>query len=284
VGRQWSQVARFSLYIAVLALLFIEPLCRLMVYAAHNDLNSHIILVPFISAYLVYLRRGRRINPSGPSLIGTVAAAVIGIAAVAAAIEFRATLTLNDGLSLWALAFVTFVAAGAFLFFGPQAWTAFPLWFLIFMIPLPEMAVNWLEKVSVLASADAAAIYFDLTGTPVARNGTVFELPGIVLRVAQECSGIRSSCVLFIASLIASYVFLQTRWRRIVLVALVIPLGVLRNGFRILVIGLLCVHVGPHMIDSPIHHRGGPIFFALSLIPLFLLTFWLRCQERRQPA
>jgi hypothetical protein len=33
------------------------------------------------------------------------------------------------------------------------------------------------------------------------------------------------------------------------------------------------------MIDSVIHHRGGPIFFALSLIPLFLLLIWLRRSE-----
>jgi len=141
--------------------------------------------------------------------------------------------------------------------------------------------VNWLEKASVLASAEAAALFFNLTGTPLARQGTVFELPGIVLRVGQECSGIRSSWVLFITSLLASHVFLRTRWRKIVLVAFVIPLGILRNGFRILVIGLLCVHVGPHMIDSTIHHQGGPLFFALSLVPLFLLLWWLRRQEQR---
>jgi len=113
------------------------------------------------------------------------------------------------------------------------------------------------------------------------RHGTLFELPGIVLRVAQECSGIRSSWVLFITSLLASHVFLRTRWRSVVLVAFVIPLGILRNGFRILVIGLLCVHVGPHMIDSTIHHQGGPLFFALSLVPLSLLLWWLRRQEQR---
>jgi len=72
---------------------------------------------------------------------------------------------------------------------------------------------------------------------------------------------------------------LTSTWRRAVLVAFVIPLGIVRNGFRILVIGLLCVHIGPHMIDSVIHHRGGPIFFALSLIPLFLLLIWLRRSE-----
>ena len=41
------------------------------------------------------------------------------------------------------------------------------------------------------------------------RHGTVFELPGIVLQVAQECSGIRSSWVLLITSLLASHLFLK---------------------------------------------------------------------------
>jgi exosortase/archaeosortase family protein len=86
---------------------------------------------------------------------------------------------------------------------------------------------------------------------------------------------------LFITSLLASHLFLRSPWRRIVLVAFVIPLGNLRNGFRILVIGLLCVHVGPHMIDSIIHRQGGPLFFALSLVPLFLLLWWLERQERK---
>ena len=63
------------------------------------------------------------------------------------------------------------------------------------------------------------------------------------------------------------------------LVAAVLPLGVVRNGVRILVIGFLCVHEGPHMIESWIHRDGGPVFFALSLAPLFLLLWWLRRGE-----
>jgi exosortase/archaeosortase family protein len=74
--------------------------------------------------------------------------------------------------------------------------------------------------------------------------------------------------------------FLTSPWRRFILVAFVLPLAIVRNSFRILVVGLLCVHVGPHMIDSYIHRQGGPIFFALSLIPLFILLVWLRRQEQ----
>ena len=270
-------------FVVLLTLLFIRPLTRLILYAAGSDLDSYILVIPFITAYLLYLQRGRPSTPYTSSIGGTVAVGGIGIVAVAAAFKWQGSLSINDGLALMALAFVSFVAAGGFLFFGSKwmASKAFPVAFLIFMVPLPDAAVNWLEKASVLASAEAAALFFNLTGTPVARQGTEFELPGIVFRVAQVCSGIRSSWVLFITSLLSSHLFLRTWWRKTVLMAFVIPLGILRNGFRIAVIGLLCVHVGPYMIDSPIHHRGGPLFFALSLAPLLLLLWWLRCQERR---
>jgi exosortase len=164
-----------------------------------------------------------------------------------------------------------------------MAAAAFPIAFLIFIVPFPERIVEWLETASMLASTNAAHLFFLLSGTPVLRDGTVFHLPGIVFEVAQECSGIRSSWALFMTSLVASHLFLKSPWRQTVFVAFVIPLGILRNGFRILVIGLLCVHVGPNMIHSIIHTQGGPVFFALSLFPLFLLLWWLRSCERSRP-
>jgi exosortase C (VPDSG-CTERM-specific) len=270
-------------YLVLLTLLFIQPLSELMVYAAHSDLNSYILLVPFMGAYLIYLKRSKLRTTYRSSIAGTVAVCGIGIAALFAGIEWGASLSVNDHLTLMTLAYVSFVAAGGFLFLGSKwmAAAAFPVVFLLFMIPLPDAAVKWIENASMLASAQVAALLFQATGTPLARSGTVFELPSIVIRVAPECSGIHSSWVLFISSLLASHLFLKTRWRRIVLVVFVIPLGILRNGFRILVIGLLCVHVGPWMINSPIHRRGGPVFFALSLVPLFLLSWWLWRQEKR---
>ena len=270
-------------YIILLTLLFIQPLASLMLYAAGSDLHSHILLVPLVAGYLLYSRRALLPAPGPSSITGTALLGGIGVAALAAATTWRAGLSVNDHLALMAVAFVSFIAAGGFLFLGSKwmAAASFPVAFLIFMIPLPDAAVNWLERASALASAEAAALYFGIAGTVVARRGTVFELPGIVLQVGKECSGIHSSWVLFITSLLASHLFLKSPWRRLVLVAFVIPLGILRNGFRVFVIGLLCIHVGPHMIHSVIHRRGGPLFFALSLVPLFLVLWWLARGERR---
>jgi exosortase C (VPDSG-CTERM-specific) len=267
-------------WVVVVTLAFIQPLTQLMRYAVDSPLLSYIPLVPFVTAYLLYLRRHRLRLGHGGSVVGAVVLCLIGSTTWFAAT--RLDTSVNDHLALMTLSYVAVIAAGGFLFLGSRwmAGAAFPVTFVLFMVPLPDAAVVSIETASVLASADVSAWFFRLTGTPLLRDGDIFELPGIVLRIAQECSGIHSSWILFITSLVASNMFLASPWRRLVLVAFVIPLAIVRNSFRILVIGLLCVHVGPHMIDSYIHRHGGPVFFGLSLIPLLALLMWLRRQER----
>ena len=268
----------------LLTLLFVQPLARILGLALQNDLHSYIPLVPVISGYLLYIRPRKDIAYRS-SVGAAIRVSAIGIAALGAAIGLGG-LSANDNLSLMMLAYVSFIVATGFVCLGSE-WmraAAFPVAFLVFMVPLPDAAVNWLELALVAASADAAAWMFRVTGTPMFREGTILTLPGIVLEVARECSGIRSTVVLFITSVLASNLFLRSTSRRVALVALVIPLAIVRNGFRILVIGLLCVYIGPHMTDSFIHRRGGPIFFALSLIPLSLILFWLRRHDRRVDA
>jgi exosortase C (VPDSG-CTERM-specific) len=279
---QWLRIAACVGWIVAATVAFGQQLIMLMLYASESGLYSYIPLVPVVSGYLLFIRRRSLETAYSSSIGGTVILSGIAVAALAAGIAWRASLSVNDGLALMALAYLSSVAAGGFLFLGSKLMAAatFPVAFLIFMVPLPDAVVNLLETASVMGSADVSAWLFRVTGTPLVRDGTVLALPGIVLQIAQECSGIRSSWVLFITSLLASHLFLEGPWRRIVLVAFVIPLAIVRNGFRILVIGLLCVHVGPHMIDSTIHRRGGPLFFVLSLGPLFLLLAWLRRQER----
>ena len=48
-GPQRARLGGCTGYLVVLTLLFIQPLTKLMLYAAHSDLQSHILLVPFIS-------------------------------------------------------------------------------------------------------------------------------------------------------------------------------------------------------------------------------------------
>ncbi len=276
------RIAGWASWIFAVTLSFSQPLIGLWRHAAQSELQSYIPLVPLISGCLLYLRRqtlpaGDRTS-AGPAL----AFSLIGAAFLTAEMTLRGSVSENDALALHTAAYISVVVAGGFLFLGSRwmASAAFPVSFLVFMVPLPDIAVTSIETASVMASAEVSARLFTLTGTPLVRDGDTFLLPGIVLRIAQECSGIHSSWVLFISSLVASHLFLASPWRRLVLVAFVIPLAIVRNSVRILVIGLLCVHIGPHMIDSYIHRHGGPVFFALSLIPMLALLLWLRRGER----
>jgi exosortase C (VPDSG-CTERM-specific) len=160
---------------------------------------------------------------------------------------------------------------------------AFPFCLLVFMIPFPVFLREGIEGGLQHGSAVVADWMFVLSGTPFWRQGMDFHLPGMNLEVAPECSGIHSTLVLFITGLVAAQMILRQPWKRIVLCLAVIPLALLRNGFRVFVIGQLCIHIGPKMIDSPIHRHGGPFFFVLSLVPFFLLLYFLKKSERTDP-
>jgi exosortase C (VPDSG-CTERM-specific) len=280
--RFWSGAC----FVILLLAAFGQPLLALANYAAHSALHSHILLIPFVSAYLLYIRR----DQLPKRYVADLPLGMVFLAAGFGVLAFRYWLHFvgqspakADDLALETLSFSCFLAAGGFFFFG-RVWmqaAAFPLAYLIFMVPMPDPMRDALELASKTASAEVANFLFHFSGIPFLRAGPVFQLPNITIEVAQECSGIRSSWVLLMTSILAANLFLKTSWRRIVLVVFVIPLGILRNGFRILVIGMLCVNIGPQMIHSIIHRRGGPFFFVISLIPFLLLLWWLHTSESR---
>ncbi len=299
--------ARFAWFAAVLCLCFCLPLFGLVRFALHSSLYSHVLLIPFITLYLIWIRRGELLPHSGagvpPALhplphslspsprlsVSQSPALTLALGAILLACYWGARWrgwqpALVDYLSLTILSFLLLLLAGGVFFLG-RKWikaAAFPVAMLFFMVPFPTFVRNGIEVFFQHTSADAAWALLSLSGTPFFREGLAFHLPGIDFQVAEECSGIRSSLVLFITGLLAGYLFLRSPWKRAVLALVVIPLGIVRNGFRIFTIGMLCAHVSPEMIHSPIHHRGGPIFFLLSLIPFFLILFFLRKSERNR--
>jgi exosortase C (VPDSG-CTERM-specific) len=277
---------RFFLAAAVLAFCFGFPLFRLLQFAVHDDLYSYIPLIPIISAYLVWARRQNL-----PAFFGASAKTAFilfagGFATIAVfwlAVHFNSKLAVEDSLALTTTAFLFFFTGAGFLFLGKEILRsiALPAALLIFMVPLPVFLRDAIETFLQYGSAAAANGLFAISGLPYFREGLVFHLPGINLRVAPECSGIHSTIVLFITSLVAGSLFLRSPWKWTILCLAVIPLALLRNGFRIFVIGQLCVHISPDMINSPIHRHGGPLFFLLSLIPFFLFLIFLIKSERR---
>ncbi|HVU33789.1 MAG TPA: exosortase/archaeosortase family protein [Opitutaceae bacterium] len=282
------------LALAATTVAFSWPLIQLVRFALARDLYSHVLLIPFVSGYFVWLLRSRLSSSGRPAYASAMVAGLASLALVAADLFTAHAMPLRadaDALALTTGAFVCAVVAVTLWALGSaRARTLmFPLGFLVFMVPMPVWLTDRAETFLQYGSVAVASAMFSVAGTPVYHEGLIFHLPGISLEVAPECSGIHSTLALLITAVLASRLFLRTWTARATLVALVVPLALLRNGFRVFTLGELCVHIGPHMIDSPIHHKGGPIFFVLSLIPfVIVLRLLMRFETKRgvelQPA
>lgn len=283
------QIRRLAMLVVILLLGFGKPLCDLVRYALKSDLYSHVLLIPFVSLYLIWIRRHKPVSVTRPApLLAMIpfTAGILMLAGYGIGIRSGWHLDESDYLSLTTLSFLSFFFGAGLLVLGSGTLRAFsfPLAFLLFTVPFPAFLREGIEIFFQHTSTLAAHALLSLSGMPVLQEGRTLQLPGFRMEVAQECSGIHSSLVLFITSVLAGHLFLRTRWNRTWLTLAVIPLAILRNGFRIFTIGQLCVRVSPDMINSFIHRRGGPVFFALSLIPFFLLLYYLRWSESRNGA
>ena len=184
------------------------------------------------------------------------------------------------------LAFFSCLAGVLALVFGKRflRGNLFAMGFLLCAVPLPLFVRTWIEGRLQYGSAAMAYAMFNACGTLAEWHKLDIDLSTITLTIAPECSGIHSSLVLLVTALLAGHLFLRSPVHRLVLALAIIPLAVVRNGFRIFTIGELCVHLGPQMIDHWIHHRGGPVFFSLALVPFLLLLYVLvRLERRRKP-
>lgn len=259
---------------------FATTLLDLWCFCLREDLFSYILIVPIITGVLTlrcWSDFEHRFVPAP-----RIAAGLGLVSALFLALSWRQGDAVGEmetlSLCLRMLAFVSGWIAVAFWTLGGRfmSGVAFPASFLIFMVPLPSGMVDALEGGLQHASAEVAGWLFPLTSVPFFRTGLSFQLPNLTLEVAPQCSGIRSTLVLFVTSLIAGHLFLERTWQRSMLTAVVVPLGIVRNASRIVTIGWLCTRYGPEMIHSPIHHRGGPVFFAIALLPLFVMLWLFR--------
>ena len=257
----------------------LQPLFRLVL---DNDTFSQIPLIPLVSAFLIYERRKSIF--ADVSFDGKLGAAFLvpGMILFGVARLDLLHLSSTNPLSLLMFAIVL-VWLGAFaLFFGARAFriASFPLFFLLFAVPIPEPFLTETIQFLQARSSDMAEFFFRIFGVPYLRQpGFIFQLPGLAIRVAEECSGIRSTLALLITTVLASYLFLKTPWRRIVLCATVVPLAIFKNGLRIATLSILTIYVNPAFLYGNLHRRGGIVFFIIAMIPIALLLLWFQKRE-----
>jgi exosortase len=271
----------YGLWVCGLAATFHRIFSAWIALCWKYDHYSHLLIIPLISATILCLRR-RTIFQSVSA--APLAAAVCALAGTALLVGRRLAplLNENDFIAIGMAGVLSLVLAGFIALFGSTATrkAAFPLGFLVLAVPVPLFVLDGFIEALRYGSSAVASCAFDVVGVPVLREGFIFRLPGLSIEVAKECSGIRSSMALLVLATLSAHFFLRTPSRRALLVALSVPLLVLKNGVRIATLTLLARFVSPSFLTGSLHRNGGIVFFAFALAIFALL---LRVLERSEP-
>ena len=277
------QLCWLAVAVAASFLLYWPALMQLAHLVSQDEGYSHIAVVPLVSAWFLWKCRGR-LEPSADrgSRIGAGIAFGLGVFGYATGwLLYRNTIPAY--LSVWMLSLFC-VWLGCFLLvFSLDAArkAAFPLAFLLFMVPLPDVLLQYVIRYLQEGSAALTYLIFRLLGVPVYRQGFTFMLPNLNIEIAQECSGIRSSISLLLTTLIVAQLSLTSKVNKLLLALSVVPIAVFKNALRIVSLSLLSIYVDPSFISGNLHHRGGFVFFLLALGLVFGLTELLRQIEAR---
>ncbi len=259
--------------IAILAFVQTPGLLVLAEVWSEVEYASHGFLVPLVALWAATAHRETlsrlppRREPAGFALIALATLASFGALAVGDPTAVGVTLVGTVWLAVWAL--------------RGRAWVrvlAFPLGYLVFLIPLPSAWVTPLiVKLQILVSSAGVAL-LRIGDVPVFREGNVLTLPGDTsLFVAEACSGITSLITLLPIGVFIAW-FTESAWtRRALLVLAVLPIALAGNLLRVVLTVLLAIHVGvPFATEGPLHEWAGVATYVLGCVLLLAIGRGLR--------
>ena len=258
--------------LAVLLGLLYAPAVPPLVRQWWDDPNySHGFVVPLFVVYLVWVQRERIKSLSARPHNGGLLLVLFGLLAYYVG-------TLGAELFTTRASFIV-VLAGLVLFLGGVDYLkalAFPLGYLVFMIPLPAIVFNAIAFPLQLLASKIGTWLMRSVGLPVLREGNLLYLPNVTMEVVEACSGIRSLVSLLALALAFAYFSTKGFWRRLVLVASAVPIALAANALRVAGMGVLAHWVSVEAAEGFFHYFSGWIIFlfaaALLVVESFLLN------------
>jgi exosortase len=243
---------------------------------ANDEDYSHGFFVLPLSGYFVW-ERWHRLEEAArrPSIFGLLVLAGSLVSFIAG--QFGSELFLSR-VSLIGL------LAGLVLFL--LGWThlrllAFPLAFLLLMVPLPEILFNRIAFPLQMIASQLGELAIATSGVPVLREGNVLLLPNRALEVAEACSGIRSLISLVMLAIVLGYFTERRLWARVLIAVAAVPIAVTANAIRVAGTGLASYWISPAAADGFFHTFSGWLMFIVALGGLLAFHRALEFQRSR---
>ena len=275
-GRNFKIASTVLIGILLLAL-FYPTLKWLLSEWLGNDYYSHGPLVPLISAFLAW-----RLWVKWPPEQRQIKPATVGLLPFGFGLVIYLYALLQRAYFVTSLAMIVIIAGIVWYLLGTAALRrfAFPIGFLLFMVPLP-----FVEPLSVplaqLTGAVSAAIV-RLFGVPISVNGAQISLPKTELVVGAQCSGLRS--IVTLMTLVALVIFLVEGawWKKLLLALSSVLIAAFGNVMRVASLLIVANIWGADAGFKYYHDYSGIVFFLSALGLLLLFSWVLGCREIRE--
>jgi exosortase A len=273
-----ARTAAALVVLACIAWVFLwygETTLSMVAIWARSDTFAHGFVVAPIAAYLAWRDRATfaqlPIRPYPPALLGLVAAGgawLVGEAASALALSQFAVVAMVPFL-VWAM-LGSAVARAA----------AFPLAFLLFMVPFGDFLVPTLID----WTADFTIAAIKATGVPVFREGNHFQIPTGRWSVVEACSGIRYLIASMMVGCLYAYLTYRSLRRRLLFVGFSILVPIIANWLRAYMI-VMIGHVSGNKLAVGVDHIiYGWLFFGVVMAIMFFVGSRWREDLDEQPA
>jgi exosortase len=241
-----------------------------------SDDNSHGVLIVPIAAFILWRKRERiaetPLSPHWAGLPVVVLSLLLYLFA-----NFSETATLAS-LSMMLFLLGAVIYAGGFPLLRE---VAFPLFFLLLMIPIPAQIYSSLTIPLQLLVTRSSVWIASILSVPIYSEGNVIHIPGRVVQVVQACSGLRSIMTLVTLGAILGYFSLRSNPLRAALVTMAVPAAIVVNIIRIVILVVFLHHFGIDFTQERYHTAFGMFVFLLSLGLMFSFEKGLSLWEKR---
>ena len=239
-----------------------------------SDTFAHGYAIVPISLWLIWRRRANfSLIPATPAWPALALLALAGAGWLAARI---------GGVQVvMQYAFVAMFPLAAFALLGRRlaGSLAFPLLFLLFAVPFGEVFVDPLIHIT----ADFTVWAVQVTGIPVLRNGTRFELPTGSWSVVEACSGVRYLISSITLGCLYAYLTYRSNVRRALFIGLSMVVPIIANGLRAYMIVMIGHLSGMELATGVDHLIYGWLFFGLVMFLMFWIGSYWREDEAPAP-
>ena len=251
---------------AAILLMYAGVWASLVTQWSTDDNYSHGFFVVPLALYFAWERRAafaRAPVRSGPT----------GLLLIAGSLLVWAAGMLGSELFLTRVSMIGVIAGAIWFVWGYERARimAFPVLFLLLMVPLPSILFNQLAFPLQLVASQVGETAITAAGVPVLREGNVLHLPARTLEVAEACSGIRSLVSLLMLAVVLGYFTEPRTPARVALALSAIPIAILANAARVAGTGLAAEWVSPAAAEGFFHTFSGWLVFVVAFAGLLIV-------------